>query len=130
MKLIDVYQNIKEKYPDAVAFIKSGKFYLTFDNDASICNLLCGYKIVNNKLGFPEGVCEKVKKIFEDKQIDFFIDDNIFSFEGNNYYLWLKKDSDDLIVNNMVKTLNGVIKTKLENNFNNYDRIRKFLNEL
>ncbi len=92
--------------------------------------MLCGYKIVNNKLGFPEGVCEKVKKIFEDKQIDFFIDDNIFSFEGNNYYLWLKKVSDDLIVNNMVKTLNGVIKTKLENNFNNYDRIRKFLNEL
>ena len=42
----------------------------------------------------------------------------------------VKKVSDDLIVNNMVKTLNGVIKTKLENNFNNYDRIRKFLNEL
>lgn len=130
MKLIDIYNDYKSKYPDVVIFIKSGKFYLTFDNDALISGLICGYKRVNNKLGFPEQSLDKVINLFKEKNINIIIGDKQYFNSCNNYYLWLKRANDDLMVGNMANTLLQVIKEKITSDFNNYEKIRNFLNEL
>ena len=34
MKLYEIFEMMKAKYFDAIVFIKSGKFYVVYDNDA------------------------------------------------------------------------------------------------
>lgn len=60
MRLIDRYILIKNKYPNYIVLIKCGSFYNTFYNDALHINKRFGYKLINNKVGFPIGVLDKI----------------------------------------------------------------------
>ena len=60
MRLIDRYILIKNKYPNYIVLIKCGNFYNTFYNDALYINKRFGYKLINNKFGFPIGVLDKI----------------------------------------------------------------------
>ena len=46
---------------------KEGLFYSVFDDDALIFNYLFGYKIINNRCGFPENAFNKVVNILYEK---------------------------------------------------------------
>ena len=131
MKLIDMYNGCKEQYPEAVVFIKSGKFYLTFDNDAFIIGYLLNYKKVNNKVGFPESAKEKVVMELNNKEINyFFIDEDGKQYDNNQYYLCLKKANEDIMVTNIANSLVKTIKEKITLDFDNYGKIKDFINEL
>lgn len=131
MKLIDIYNEYKEQYPEAVIFIKSGKFYVTFDNDAFIISSIFNYKKVNNKVGFPEGTEEKIKLGLDDKRINYlFVPEDLVQFDDNTYYLYLKKANEDIMVTNISNSLVNLIKKKIMMDFDNYEKIRKFLSEL
>lgn len=131
MKLIDIFTTEKSNYPDAIIFIKSGKFYTTFDNDALIISYLFSYKKINNKVGFPENslenVCEKLKEV----KINYVVyeEDNYFD-EENNYYEYLKKSNDNLVISNMCDSLMKNIKSKVLDDFDNYKKIKDFIHEL
>ena len=54
------YFKVKGKYKDSIVFVKSGNFWNVFYGDAVIVHYITGYKISNNKLGFPSKVLNHV----------------------------------------------------------------------
>ena len=56
---------------------KSGKFFHTFGDDATIIHYLLGYKIVAEKggAGFPETAVNKVINALEDNEISYIVYD-------------------------------------------------------
>lgn len=56
---------------------KSGKFFHTFGDDATIMHYLLGYKIVAEKggAGFPETALNKVINALEDNEISYIVYD-------------------------------------------------------
>lgn len=131
MKLLDVFEQYKAQYMDAVVLIKNGKFYLTYDNDALILNYICNYKRINGKVGFPENALQKVIDLLEENKISYVIaseDENLF--ENNNYYTFLKKANEGIIVDNMCDNLINMVKLKIMDDFDNYKKIKEFIGEL
>ena len=45
---------------NVVKIRKSGTFYQVFDDDTYILYYLFGYNIINNRIGFPKSVINKV----------------------------------------------------------------------
>lgn len=54
---------VKGRYKDCVVFVKGGNFWNVFYKDALIIHGITGYKVSNNKLGFPIKVLGKVLKV-------------------------------------------------------------------
>ena len=54
MKLKDRFSSIKNRYLNDIVLIKSGSFYITFDQDAIIMNYLFSYQITSGKIGFTQ----------------------------------------------------------------------------
>lgn len=50
-----------------------GKFCTVYGDDANIISSLFGYKILNNKVGFPESVLNKIVNTLLDKKISYMI---------------------------------------------------------
>lgn len=131
MKLHDIFKCEKSTYLDAVVLIKNGKFYVTFDNDALILHHLLDYKIINNRVGFPENALSHVTEILNHHHVCYVIDgEESKKSEENTYYRLLHKVNDQMIVENMCDNLLKKIKEVVVENFDNYDKIRNFLNEL
>ena len=51
---------VKGKYKDYIIFVKSGIFWNCFYRDVVIIHFITGYKMTNNKVGFPSKVLHKV----------------------------------------------------------------------
>ena len=69
---------------------KSGIFYETFDEDASILHYLFSYKIIDDRVAFPSNSLDKVLEIIKENKINIFeIDENLeemYSFGRLNPY--------------------------------------------
>lgn len=50
-----------------------GNFCTIYGDDANIISSLFGYKILNNKVGFPESVLNKIINILEDNKISYMV---------------------------------------------------------
>ena len=70
MKLVDIRNELKEEYKDVVIFMKYGNFYRVFDDDCYIIGGLLGYRISDNKTGFPISEYDKVKEVLDRKNIN------------------------------------------------------------
>ena len=131
MKLYDNYTDLKSSLMETVVLIKNGKFYITFDNDALLLSHLFKYKKVNNKVGFPDTSLPHILKKLEKSEINYFINEETkYKALTNQYYILLQKANEELIVTNMCESLMLQIKTKISEDFANYDKIRKLLDEL
>lgn len=131
MKLIDIYNSLKDDYLDAVVLLKSGNFYITYNNDALILNYLLHYKKINDKVGFPLRALPAVEKKLNEKNINYIIADEKENIKpNNNYYMYLQKANNNLIIDNMCASLLSKIKNKVAENFDNYNRIKEYIDEL
>ena len=136
MRLVDIRNELKEEYKDVVIFMKYGNFYRVFDNDCYVIGGLLGYRIYNNKTGFPISEYDKVKEVLDRNNISYIFY-NICECikELNNYDLVLnyyknyfyKKDLMEIlfdydIINELEELLNLVNRDKLNNLRKKYER--------
>ncbi len=133
MKLKDKFLELKNEYQDAIVLIKSGSFYLTYDEDAIILNFLFSYQISNTKVGFPLKNIEKVTDILKKEEISYVIfDEQLAKFlaDNNKYNVIFnkaKKNEFNLAMNNM---LIDRIKFLLEEKPEVYIKLKDFIDDL
>ncbi len=135
MKLRDKYLMLKSTYHDCVILLKSGMFFILFDDDAWIVHDLFHYQVLNNKVGFPEKNLEKVVFRLQDEKIGYVIywseDQELEKYQivSNQYYAFyenikrwqFREEMNDLIIRR--------VKYLLEIDEKNYEKIRSFLDE-
>lgn len=136
MKLREKYSYLKREYSDFIVLIKSGSFYITYENDALILNNIFNYQIINNKVGFPIRSIDKIMNSLNDLEINYIIDNNdesdILEFSGdtNEYLTYYEQAKKYEFRESMNKILLDKIKFLIENNQDNYEKIRRFIDEL
>lgn len=91
MRLIDIRNELKEEYKDVVIFMKYGNFYRVFDDDCYVIGGLLGYRIYDDKTGFPITEFEKVKEVLDRNNISYIFYNICESIKELNSY--------DLILN-------------------------------
>lgn len=118
MKIIDTYNNYKEKYKEYVLVIKSGIFYECLNDDIAVMYSLFHYKIKNNGnsyyVGFPQNNIVKVTDILKQNKINYIVLDKISDnyevidkFKSNknmysNYYI------DPMKINYILYKINNI----------------------
>lgn len=135
MKLKEKYKELKNSYHDAIVLIKSGSFYVTFDVDAVILNYLFSYQINNSKVGFPLKNIERVTDELNIKRINYVVwsDDehvDVNIDEQNKYSIYFndaKREEFNIAMNNV---LIDRIKFLINENSDNYSKIKRFIDEL
>ena len=75
---------------ESIELKSQGIFYNVYDKDAYVLYSITDYKITNGRLGFPKEKIDKVKKILDDKNINYRIDGIDKTFKNNNYNKYLK----------------------------------------
>ena len=90
------YFRVKEMYKDYLVFVKSSNFWNVFYGDALILHYVTGYKISNNKLGFPlkvlGKVLSKVSKLNISYVLVYALDDiRVHEYSSNSYTFYLGK---------------------------------------
>ncbi len=110
---------------------KEGLFYSVFDDDALIFNYLFGYKIINNRCGFPENAFNKVVNILYEKNISYTINDEKVDFKNKNKYKhYLTKAIDKNKINEKIEKLKDKIeRLKEEDLFDLLNKIEDIINE-
>jgi len=72
---------------EKVLIRKSGGFYAVYDDDAYILNYFFGYKIKDDRLGFPINSINKVINVLEDNHISYEIrNEKSIDFNNRNNY--------------------------------------------
>lgn len=136
MRLVDLRNELKEDYKDVVIFMKYGNFYRVFDDDCYIVSGLFGYRIYDNKTGFPITEYDKVKEVLDRNNISYIFYNICESIkELNSYDLVLnyyknyfyKKDLINIlieydVVNELEKILRLIDKDKLNKLREKYER--------
>ena len=91
--IYDRYKNLKKDFNKHIVIIKSGIFYYTYDDDAYILKEIFGYKIINNKVGFPckSNIINKINSYCINTVI--LENNNIIkrNFDNNKYDLYFEK---------------------------------------
>lgn len=129
------YEKAKYENLNSIILIKSGNFYTTLDDDAHVINTIFNYQILKGKVGFPVSSINKVIEKLNNLNINYVIynsDDNIIrkEFDNNSYNKILNKSKKQEYMNNMKKLLFDRIEYLLSIDYDNYDKIRKFIDEL
>lgn len=136
MRLIDIRNELKEEYKDVVIFMKYGNFYRVFDDDCYIVSGLFGYRIYDNKTGFPITEYDKVKEVLDRNNISYIFYnisesikelnsyDLVLNYYKNNFY---KRDLLDIlfdydIVSELKKILSLVNRIELNKLREKYER--------
>ena len=118
--MIDLFRQLKLEYKDYLIIFKSGSFYLSYDEDATILNNIFNYKIVelknNIKSGFPINQLENNLKIIDGKKINYIIVDNKRiidkkEYSRNKFAIYTRSVFDIVSFNNRI---NNIVK-KIEN---------------
>lgn len=86
MRLVDLRNKLKEDYKDVVIFMKYGNFYRVFDDDCYIISGLFGYRIYDNKTGFPISEYNKVKEVLDRNNISYIFYNRCESIKELNSY--------------------------------------------
>ena len=136
MRLVDIRNELKSNNKDVVIFMKYGNFYRVFDDDCYIISGLFGYKINDNKTGFPITEYGKVKEVLDRNNISYIFYNKYESIkELNSYDLILnyyknyfyKKDLMNIlfdydIINELEKILSLVNRIELNKLREKYER--------
>ena len=64
---VDIFQDIKSKYPNHLVIIRNGCYFEVFEHDAEKLSKMYGWKIYERQIGFPmTGFPEDTQKIWKD----------------------------------------------------------------
>lgn len=58
-----------------VKIYKHGKFYNVYGNDAKVVSIITGYRVINNRLGFPVSMINKVMGLLDRNKIGYIVFD-------------------------------------------------------
>ena len=131
MKLIDVYEEYKEKYKDYIIIINSGIFYNVYNLDTNILYTLLKYKIKKSStyyvVGFPINNLGKVLETLKQNNINYIVLDkdsnNRFYIsdkykDKNNSYSKYEIDIERMnYIDNRIKRIQEILESKkFENN--------------
>lgn len=86
MRLVDIRNELKSNNKDVVIFMKYGNFYRVFNDDCYIISGLFGYKIYDNKTGFPITEYDKVKEVLDKNNISYIFYNKCESIKELNSY--------------------------------------------
>ena len=100
---------------------KSGTFYSVFDDDCYILYFLFGYKISNNKTGFPKSALNKVINKLDENKINYEVVGDTLknNFKNlNKYQKFVKvgkeKYNNDINYQNIINKLSHANSSKLD----------------
>ena len=117
--MLDLFRMYKIEYKDYIVLIKSGSFYISFDEDAVILNKIFGYKIVplknNIKVGFPISLRDKNIDMLERKKINYVIIEDkklatSLKFKFNNYKKYKENYLDFISIDMRINKINNKLK--------------------
>lgn len=128
--LKEVYNNNKLIYKNYILLIKSGNFYLSFNNDATILNNFFNYKInfISDyiKVGFPEKSLYKVLTKLDKMSINHLVIDKEIilkqKYKNNNYMNYF---SNYQVYLNRINNINQILKNNIK-----YKEISNVLTEV
>ena len=127
----DKYFNIKNDNKLSIILIKKGAFYVTYDEDALIMWYLFDYKIINSKIGFPVFCIQKIVELLNNNNLNVLVlnGNDITKYEvvNNMYSLLLGLSHDKKEVELYINELNESVRLLVENNSENYTKIKDFL---
>ena len=134
MKAKEKYENYKKMYPNYVVVVKEGIFYKTFENDAIIMWNLLKYNWNNESIAFGNNVLDKVYQKFKEQGLGYKVvlsEKEIISYEGNKKVYDLYLNLSSILYSKYVKKeeLKEELDKIIEENENNYDKIKAFFKE-
>lgn len=120
---------LKRKYKNTVILDKRGIFYNAFGDDAKVVNVITGYNINNNQVGFPINNLEKVVSMLSSSHVSVYVDDMFFDF-GEDYLIYLNLHSDKENVDKLVSELCNEVRNIVYNDGDTYYRIKDALDDI
>lgn len=120
---------LKRKYKNTVILDKRGIFYNAFGDDAKVVNVITGYNINNNQVGFPINNLEKVVSMLSSSHVSVYVDDMFFDF-GEDYLIYLNLHSDKENVDKLVSELCNEVRNIVYNDGDAYYRIKDALDDI
>lgn len=121
--------DLKRKYKNTVILDKRGIFYNAFGDDAKVVNVITGYNINNNQVGFLLNNLEKVVSMLSSSHVSVYVDDMFFDF-GEDYPIYLNLYSDKQSVEDLVGELCNKVRTLVYNDGDTYYRIKDALDDI
>ena len=139
--MIDLFRQLKLEYKEYLILFKSGSFYISFDEDATILNNIFNYKITelknNIKVGFPISLIDINKKIIKEKEFNYLVVEDkkiVYKYDSNyNMYDNYVRSVFSIIsfnyrinkINNIIKSINDdklkdELLLKIENEINEF----------
>lgn len=112
--MIDLFRILKLDYKEYIILLKSGNFYISFDEDSIILNKLFNYKIINLKnnikIGFPLNSIDLVLRKLEKLRINYVIIDNknIINqkeYEDNNFSKFTSSVFEIISINSRIEKI-------------------------
>jgi len=93
-----------------VVLRKNGEFYCVYGDDTFILYYLFNYKIIGDRVGFPNSAFNKVINLLEENHISYEADGSVYDFKNRNNYkkilnLGKKKHSLDYRINDIIEKL-------------------------
>ena len=117
--MIDLFRILKLEYKECVILFKSGSFYISFDEDATILNNIFNFKIVelknNIKVGFPLNNMNMVISKLKELNINYIIVENKqiideYNNDKNKYRKYLKSVFKIISLNSRINKITERIK--------------------
>lgn len=135
MKLANQYLFYKNLYKETLILIHSGNFFYTFLEDATLMNYLFGYKIVDNKVGFPISIIERIKSKLNCLKVDYVIVKNddyyLNTFKDFNTYSKIREEANEISEKKgKLEDLYKKIEKKVEVDEHNYQLVLEYVDKL
>ena len=115
---------------DKVVLRKNGGFYSVYGNDCYILNYLFGYKIIDDRVGFPISAYEKVLKALEDNHINYEVGIENYNCKKKNNYnkildLGIKRCKLKYRIDKIIEKLNLLTEKQIEEILNYIEKYER-----
>lgn len=129
--MLDLFRQLKLEYQDYLILFKSGSFYVSFDEDATVLNQLFHYKINelknNIKVGFPLSLIDRNISMIESKKINYIIIENNnivkkMKYKFNNFRKYSSSVFEVIQINSRIQNICERLK-KLSNDHDHFSEI-------
>ena len=120
------YENLKKDYEKKIVFVREGKFYYTFKDDAIIMWYLFDYKWNKEMIVFGDSASSRVFDVLKSKGIGYVVDQNEFiKVNGDDRVYDLQLELSKISYDKYIKKneLFLLIDSLMRDNYSNYDEI-------
>lgn len=134
MKIKDTYYKLLKDNKKSLIFIKSGMFYAIYDEGAYITNIIFGYQIKNNRVGFPIKSISKIIEQLDKIKVNYIVynsdeEYNFKNFDNNNYDYYYNLYKKNEYEERCKKVLVERILYLIDLNKDNYNKIKEYIDE-